>query len=103
MRGVRVVSETEKKIIKNPIKAIRAKCLECSGGSATEVKECPIKGCALYEFRFGRNPYRKPISDEHREMLRQRALANFCSRNIEVENEERALGDDGTGRAESEE
>jgi len=88
---------TDKVIIKNPVKAIRAKCLECSGGSATEVKECPIKGCALYEFRFGRNPYRKPITDEHREMLRQRALANFHSRNIEVKNVERAFGDDSKG------
>ena len=44
--------------ITSPIKAIRAKCLDCSCGSATEVKLCPIKTCALYDFRFGKNPFR---------------------------------------------
>lgn len=44
--------------LQNPVKAIRAKCLECSCGSSTEVQLCPVTDCALYPFRFGRNPYR---------------------------------------------
>jgi hypothetical protein len=39
-----------------PIKAIRKKCLECSGGSSKEVKCCPITNCPLYLYRFGRRP-----------------------------------------------
>ncbi|UNC92415.1 hypothetical protein [Candidatus Contubernalis alkaliaceticus] len=39
-----------------PIKSIRAKCVDCSGGSFAEVRECPIKDCALYPYRFGKRP-----------------------------------------------
>lgn len=39
-----------------PMKAIRKKCLECSAGSVKEVKNCPVKKCALYEYRFGHRP-----------------------------------------------
>lgn len=46
------------KTITNPVKAIRAFCLECVGGSSYEVKDCTAKDCALYPFRFGKNPYR---------------------------------------------
>ncbi len=39
-----------------PIKAIRAKCLDCCCGSAKEVELCPIPDCPLYPYRFGKNP-----------------------------------------------
>ena len=39
-----------------PIKAIRAKCLECSCGQYKEVKLCPVKNCPLYAYRNGRRP-----------------------------------------------
>lgn len=39
-----------------PMKAIRAKCLECSCGQYKEVRLCPIKDCALYEYRLGHRP-----------------------------------------------
>ena len=39
-----------------PIKAIRAKCLDCSNGQFVEVRECPITTCALYEYRNGHRP-----------------------------------------------
>jgi hypothetical protein len=45
----------------NPIKAIRAKCLDCCGGSSTEVKLCGAFECALYPFRFGKNPFRVKV------------------------------------------
>ena len=46
-----------KRPTKNPLRAIRRKCLDCSGGSTLEVKECVMDQCALWPFRFGRNPY----------------------------------------------
>jgi hypothetical protein len=36
--------------------AIREKCLECSGWSFSEVKNCPCGDCALFPFRFGKYP-----------------------------------------------
>ncbi len=64
----------------SPLKAIRAKCLDCSGGSATEARECPCKGCELYPYRFGKRPNSAPrvLSEQHRAALasgRERARA----------------------------
>jgi len=39
-----------------PIRAIRAKCLDCSGGSAQEVRLCVIRDCPLYPYRLGKRP-----------------------------------------------
>jgi hypothetical protein len=36
------------------LKAIRAKCIDCSCYQPTEVKECPVTTCALWPFRMGR-------------------------------------------------
>lgn len=41
----------------SPIKAIRAKCVDCSGGNAAEVRKCPAYGCPLWPFRMGSNPF----------------------------------------------
>ena len=43
-----------------PLKAIRLKCLDCCCGSSNEVKLCTATSCALYPFREGVNPNRKP-------------------------------------------
>lgn len=48
-----------------PIKAIRAKCMDCCCGSAKEVELCPIHDCSLYPYRFGKNPNIR-LSDEQR-------------------------------------
>lgn len=42
-----------------PMKAIRAKCIDCSGGSVSEVTKCVIPDCPLYPYRMGRNPFRQ--------------------------------------------
>ena len=58
----------------NPVKAIRAKCLDCCGGSYVEVEHCSITACALHPFRFGRNPFRqnRELTDEQRESAAKR-------------------------------
>ncbi len=33
-------------------KAIRAKCIDCSGGSVKEVALCPVDDCPLYRYRL---------------------------------------------------
>lgn len=60
--------------ITNPVKAIRAFCLECSCGQTSEVKACPMYRCPLYPFRMGKNPYRqrREMSEEEKRVLADR-------------------------------
>lgn len=44
-----------------PLKAIRAKCLDCSGFHPSEVRNCESTECPLFTFRMGRNPNRRGI------------------------------------------
>ena len=44
--------------ILTPIKAIRAKCIDCMCGLTHEVKLCPITDCSLWPYRMGHNPNR---------------------------------------------
>ena len=56
----------------SPIRAIRSKCLDCTCSSPKEVEACPIVKCPLHAFRLGRNPYRKPQSEERRAAASER-------------------------------
>ena len=42
--------------ILDPLKAIRAKCIDCAGGSPKSVRYCPITNCKLWPYRFGIRP-----------------------------------------------
>lgn len=53
-----MMDNVETKVL-TPIKAIRAKCLDCMCDSAQEVRLCPCQDCPLYPYRMGRNPNRK--------------------------------------------
>lgn len=56
----------------SPIKAIREKCLDCAY-NATEVKLCPATNCALWPFRFGKNPYvKRELTEEQRQAAAER-------------------------------
>ena len=62
---------------KNPLKAIREMCIECMGGRGSHqnysklIAECGSSDCALHEFRFGTNPYKKiqTLTKEHKQAL----------------------------------
>ena len=58
-----------------PMKAIRAKCLECCCGQANEVKLCVCSDCALYDFRMGKNPNirKREYTEEQRAVMAERA------------------------------
>jgi len=43
----------------NPLKAIRAKCIDCCCDNAAEVRKCVAVKCDLWPFRMGTNPFRK--------------------------------------------
>jgi len=47
--------------MKTPLKAIRAKCLDCSCWQTKEVRLCQHTECPLFHYRFGKNPNRKGI------------------------------------------
>lgn len=51
----------------SPLKAIRKKCLDCSGGQAKEVENCWAKDCPLYLFRLGKGNRKKNMTEEQRE------------------------------------
>lgn len=40
----------------NPMKAIRKKCLDCSGGSQAETRLCVVVDCPLWSCRMGMRP-----------------------------------------------
>lgn len=56
----------------SPVKAIRENCIECMGGQESEgyikrIVECVSSDCALFDFRFGKNPYHtQNLTDEQR-------------------------------------
>lgn len=42
---------------RTPISAIRAHCIECSGGSVGEARKCTAYNCRLWMHRMGFNPF----------------------------------------------
>lgn len=44
-----------------PLRAVRLKCIECSGDNRAEVAHCEQSDCSLYIYRMGINPKRKRI------------------------------------------
>lgn len=61
----------------SPLEAIKDFCMECCGYQRDEVKTCSAPMCPLYEFRLGKNPYRKTkdYTEEELEKMRER-IAN---------------------------
>lgn len=49
---------------RTPIKAIRAKCLDCCSGQQKEVRECTIVSCPLHEYRMGHRPKGEEVTIE---------------------------------------
>ena len=71
---------------RNPVKVIRAKCMDCTCGSVKEIEACPAKKCPLWPWRFGKNPYRakREVSEEQKAAARER-LANARQRKKSAE------------------
>lgn len=57
-----------------PIKAIRAKCLDCCCGNVAEVRRCPVEKCALHPYRMGKRP--KGYTDTTEDRKSENALAS---------------------------
>jgi hypothetical protein len=64
---------------KNPLKAIRARCLDCCCDQPGEVRKCTAVTCPSWPFRMGINPFRqkRTLSAEHKQRMTERlARAN---------------------------
>lgn len=59
------------------LEVLRAKCVDCSGGSAAEARKCTVTRCALWPYRTGGNPFRvkRELSDDQKAALRGRLTA----------------------------
>ena len=42
--------------IRTPLRAIRAKCVDCCCGQLLEVRLCPSENCPLWPYRMGKRP-----------------------------------------------
>ena len=73
---------------KSPLKAIRAKCLECCCGSAYEVKHCPIKSCPLYDLRFGKSGRTRSMTEEQKQAAAERLKSARLAKKSLTNNEE---------------
>lgn len=49
--------------ILTPLRAIRAKCLDCCCGNPNEVRICTAEKCPLYSYRSGHRPKGKYAID----------------------------------------
>jgi hypothetical protein len=54
----------------NPLKALRARCLDCCCGNASEARKCVSVECPSWPFRMGVNPFR-----QKRELTAEQRLA----------------------------
>ena len=59
---------------KNPLKAIRARCLDCCCSQPSEVRKCTAVACPSWPFRLGVNPFREKrvLSPEQKKAMTQR-------------------------------
>lgn len=66
----------DNKLITSPLEAIKQNCFDCAGGQRKEVQLCPVLTCALYPFRFGKNPYRtRNMTEQQKIELSERLAA----------------------------
>ena len=47
-----------------PLKAIKYRCRDCSGGSKVDVRACSYADCPLHPFRLGKNPNRMMSAEQ---------------------------------------
>ena len=57
------------------LKIIRKKCIDCCAGEYSEVKKCAAKGCDLWPYRMGNNPFHtRKMTDTAKKAATERLL-----------------------------
>jgi hypothetical protein len=77
----------------SPLRAIRAKCLDCSAAVALEVRHCELDDCPLYPYRLGHNPAR--AGKGGRGPGRKREIDRKTLTHVPLSREETANGEGG--------
>lgn len=67
--------------ITSPLKAIKAKCMDCCCFQYAEVKNCEAFNCPLYDFRLGKNPHIKRNLTEQQRIEAGERLKKLRERN----------------------
>lgn len=47
------------------MKAVRKKCIDCSGGEEVEARKCTAVSCDLWPFRMGKNVFRSAMAKDN--------------------------------------
>lgn len=55
-----------------PLKAIRAHCIDCAGGSVVDVRNCHLNTCPLWPHRFGKSGNKKIFTEEQKRAAAER-------------------------------
>ena len=64
----------------SPLRALRLRCIDCSGDSAAEVRLCTAVTCPAWPFRMGKSPWRSPVTEEQRARLKDHAFGSPANR-----------------------
>lgn len=80
MTKTEILKQSAKKST-NPLRAIACMCWICYGEESP--KQCVDAECPLYDFRLGRNPRKRPVSEEARERCRKMSLSQIQTKNKE--------------------
>lgn len=79
-RDPRKMTEAELVALGHPrrplLRAIRANCIECCGGTEAEVRRCRMVTCPMWPYRMATNPFqRRELSEEQRLEVAERLRA----------------------------
>jgi hypothetical protein len=66
------------------LKVIRLKCLDCCCWQENEVRLCPSDDCILWNFRMGKNPIKREMTEEQRDVLRKRMKKSLVAKSSTV-------------------
>jgi hypothetical protein len=77
---------------KNPLKAIRERCLDCCCGVASEVRKCVSVNCPSWPYRMGTNPFREKrvLTEQQKLAMGQRLAASRTTTTMPPEANEAA-------------
>ena len=76
-------AKVQRKVWNNPLEAIRAKCIDCSGGSTHEVRICSVFDCPQWRCRMGVRP--NTLAKTRPELLDPDAVAIAAGQQFYVE------------------
>ena len=66
--------------ILTPVKAIRAKCLDCCCWQTVEVRLCSSETCSLHPYRTGKRPKKNKGTTEDMETKKTLASSTFSNK-----------------------